>query len=372
MNALERAWWRREEGLLARALLAPLALPEAAFRAGVALRGLAYDHGLLPSTRAGAPVISVGNVAVGGAGKTPVALEVARRLQRRGRRVAILSRGYGARRTDARVVSDGGGPRMGAADAGDEPALLALRLPGVAVLCGPGRAELARLATGDLGADALVLDDGFQHRALGRDLDVAVLDATNPFGNGRLLPRGPNREPRGALRRAGLVWLTRADQARPGALEPLRALAREATGAEAVESRHAPVDVLDGALARSLGREALRGRRVLLLAGIARPEGFRRTLEGLEAAVARERAYPDHHGFTDRELDEALAAAGEAGCDLVVMTEKDAVRLAPERAADPRLAAVRIDAEVLRGEAGLEAALDRALGGGPAEGRAAT
>jgi tetraacyldisaccharide 4'-kinase len=197
---------------------------------------------------------------------------------------------------------------------------------------------------------------------------VVVLDAANPFGNGHLLPRGPNREPRGALRRAGLVWLSHADRARPEALDGLRALAREATGRAPVESRHAPVDVLDGPLERSLGRAALRGARVLLLCGIARPEGFRRTVEALGAAVARERAYPDHHAFSEAELDEALGAAGGAGCDAVVLTEKDAVRLAPERAADGRLRVVRIDAEVTAGGDVLDAALARALAGAPARG----
>ena len=203
--------------------------------------------------------MSIGNVAVGGAGKTPAAIAVAARLTARGRRVAVLSRGYGASRADARIVSDGVRVLLGGDEAGDEPALLARRLPGVAVLCGPRRAALATMAVATLGADALVLDDGFQHRALARDLDVVVLDAANPFGNGHLLPRGPNREPRAALSRAGLVWLSRVDQADASALEALRSLAREATGRAPVESRHAPVDVVDGTLARSLGRGALRG-----------------------------------------------------------------------------------------------------------------
>ena len=365
MNALERAWWRRDAGLAERALLLPLAAPEWLFRAVAAARALAYDRGLLAAARAGAPVISIGNVAVGGAGKTPAALAVAERLRARGRRVAILSRGYGALRTDARVASDGRGRRLPASEAGDEPALMARRLPDVPVLCGPRRAELAVRATDELGADALVLDDGFQHRALARDLDVVVLDAANAFGNGHLLPRGPNREPRSALRRAGLLWLSRADQARADALDALRALAREATGRAPVESRHAPVDVLDGALERSMGAASLRGQRVLLLSGIARPGGFRATVEGLGAVVEEERAYRDHHAFTSSELDEALGAAAAARCDAVVLTEKDAVRLPPERAAEPGLRVVRIEAEVIRGAAELEAAIDRAISAAP-------
>jgi tetraacyldisaccharide 4'-kinase len=355
---VERLWWSDRPGIAGAALAPPLRLAEAAFRAGAALRGALYDAGLLRAVRAGVPVVSIGNLAVGGAGKTPAAIAVAQRLLARGRAVAVLSRGYGAARRDARVVSDGARVLLDAADGGDEPVLLARRLPEVRVLCGPRRAELARRAVRELGADALLLDDGFQHRALARDLDVVVLDAASPFGNGRLLPAGPNREPRSALRRAGLVWLSRVDQADAAALAPLRALAREATGLDPVESRHAPVDVLDGGLARSLGREALRGRRVLLLAGIARPGGFRRTLAAMGAEVAAERAFPDHHRFGAGDLAEALRAAELAGCEVVATTEKDAVRLPPAFAGEPRLRVVRVDAEIVRGADALDAALD--------------
>ncbi|ACG73924.1 tetraacyldisaccharide 4'-kinase [Anaeromyxobacter sp. K] len=367
MSGLEAIWWRERPGPLGALAGAPLLLAEAPFRAAAALRGALYDRGVLPAVRAGAPVVSIGNLAVGGAGKTPAALAVAARLAGRGRRVAILSRGYGAARADARVASDGAGALLPAAEAGDEPALLARRLPGVAVLCGPRRAELARTAVEALGADALVLDDGFQHRALARDLDVVVLDASNPFGNGHLLPRGPNREPRTALRRAGLVWLSHADRAAPERLEALRRLARDATGRAPVESRHAPTALLDGALREAGSLEALRGRRVAALSGLARPAGFLRTLEALGAEVALARAFPDHHRFTGGELEAVLRDADAAGCAWVVTTEKDAVRLdaALAAAAADRLRVVRVDAELLRGADVLEAALDAALAAAP-------
>jgi tetraacyldisaccharide 4'-kinase len=366
---LESIWWSESPGLAAAALAPPLRLAALLFRAGAALRGVLYDAGILRAARAGVPVVSIGNVAVGGAGKTPAALAVARRLLVRGRRVAVLSRGYGATRKDPRVVSDGARVLLDAAEGGDEPVLVARRLPAAAVLCGPRRADLARTAVAEHGADALLLDDGFQHRALARDLDVVVLDAANPFGNGRLLPAGPNREPRAALRRAGLVWLSRVDQAEPAGLEALRALARAATGEDPVESRHAPVEIVDGALGRTFGVEALRGRRVLLLAGIARPAGFRRTLASLGAEVGAEAIFPDHHRFAAEDLAAALRAAEAARCELVVTTEKDAVRLPPAAAADSRVRAVRIEAEIVRGGERLDAALDAALG--PAAGPAA-
>jgi tetraacyldisaccharide 4'-kinase len=357
---LEDIWWR-EEASAPRALLAPLAMAERLFRAGAAARSALYDAGLWRAARAGAPVVSIGNVAVGGAGKTPATLAVAERLLARGRRVAILSRGYGARRKGPRVVSDGARVLLGAEDAGDEPFLLARRLPPAAVLCGPRRAELARRAVEELRADALVLDDGFQHRPLARDVDVVVLDAANPAGNGHLLPRGPNREPWSALGRAQLAWLSRVDQAAPGALADLRARVRAATGRAPVESRHAVTDVLDGTLARSLGRGALAGERVLLLCALARPDGFRRTLAGLGATVAAERVFRDHHAFTEGEIEEALRAAAAAGCEVVATTEKDAVRLPPRLAADERLRVVRISAEIVAGADVLDTLLDQAL-----------
>ncbi len=362
MSVVERIWWS-SPGLAGALLLPPLVAAEAFFRLGVALRAALYRRGIARVERAPAPVVSIGNLAVGGAGKTPVAIAVARRLLARGRTVALLSRGYGASRADARIVSDGARVLLDAREGGDEPVLAARRLPGVRVLCGPRRAALARTAVELLGADALVLDDGFQHRALARDLDVVAIDAANPFGNGRLLPAGPNREPRSALRRAGLVWLSRADEAEPSGLDALRALARESTGRDPVESRHAPVEVLDGALGRGLGRDALRGRRVLLLAGVAGPARLRRTVESLGAVIAAERFFPDHHAFAAGEVAEVLRAADAARCEAVVTTEKDAVRLDPATAADPRLRVVRIEAEVMRGGEALEAALDAIFGG---------
>jgi len=359
--AIGRIWWRPDPGWGEGLLFAPLTGAEGLFRAGAALRGALYRWGVLPAVRASAPVVSVGNLAVGGAGKTPVVMAIAERLRAAGRKPAVLSRGYGGRATGARVVSDGAGPLLGSEEGGDEPVLLARRLPGLRVLCGRDRGELAKVAVATLGADVLLLDDGFQHRRLLRDLDVVVLDASNPWGNGHCLPRGPNREPAGALRRAGLVWLTHVDRAEEDRAEGLRELARRFTGSDPVESWHAPRDLVPASLQGSLGLPWLRGRRVGLLTGVARPESVRRTVEALGAEVALSRDFPDHHRFTDEEVEEALAAAERGGADGVVTTEKDAVRLSPAWAGEERLRVLRIEAEIVRGADVLDRALAEVL-----------
>jgi tetraacyldisaccharide 4'-kinase len=370
MSWLDDLWWRDAPARPGPAL--PLAAAEQVFRAAAAVRGALYRTGLATVEEAAAPVISIGNLVVGGAGKTPAVIAVAGRLLRRGRRVAVLSRGYGARRADARVVSDGSRVLLASDDAGDEPSVLARRLPAAAVLCGPDRAALARRAASGLGADALVLDDGFQHRRLARDLDVVVVDAASPVGNGRLLPRGPNREPWSALGRAHLAWISRCDQVDAGDLLALGGRLRAATGRAPVTSRHAVTDVLDGTLGRGLGRDALGGARVLAVCALARPDGFRKTLAALGARVAAQRTYRDHHAFTDAEVEALLREARAAGCDAVATTEKDAVRIPAPYAADPLWRVVRIDAEIVTGATELDALLDEALARGDARRAAGT
>lgn len=359
MRALEQIWWQRRESWGSRVLLAPLTVAEGLFRAAVALRGALHRGGFPPVTRVAAAVISVGNITVGGAGKTPTVMAIASSLAGAGRRVGVLSRGYRAQRSDPRLVSDGQKILLSVTQAGDEPLLLAKRLAGVAVLCGPRRAELARRAIDELGCDTLVLDDGFQHLSLARNLEVVVIDAANPTGNGHCLPRGPNREPLSALRRAHLIWLSRIEQAAPAdeELAKLRRLAEQLTGRPAIESRYAPRQILDGRLDQVFGLEALRGRRVLLLSGIARPASFRRTVESLGGEIVAERIFPDHHALGSTEIEEVFAVADRRGCELVVTTEKDAVRLSQEYAGDPRLRAVRIEAQIVAGEKVLEQAL---------------
>ncbi|HEX4385318.1 MAG TPA: tetraacyldisaccharide 4'-kinase, partial [Myxococcales bacterium] len=233
-------WWWRDRPPLWTLPLAPLSLLYAA--------GARVHRASVKAVRASVPVISVGNLTVGGAGKTPVTLFLARRLSGH-RKPAILSRGYGRDSREPLRVTATTPVRL----CGDEPLLLARQ--GLDVWVGPSRALLAELAV-KAGADVLLLDDGLQHHALARDLDVVVLDASNPLGNGALLPRGPLRELPQALSRVrrGLFWLTRADL-------PRHPLAGSLSGFPQVESLYEP-------------RAELRGQRVFLFAGIARPASF--------------------------------------------------------------------------------------------------
>ena len=314
-------WWEREAPWWSLAL-SPLS---AAYGAGAAL----HRWSARPE-RASVPVISVGNLTVGGAGKTPVALCIAQRLAARGRTPALLSRGYGRRSRAPMLVS----ADASVADVGDEPLLLARR--GLTVFVGPSRALLARLAVAQ-GADVLVLDDGLQHHALARDLDVVVADASNLVGNGRLLPRGPLREPVSALSRVqrGLLWLTRCDL-------PRDSRAAQLPPWPVVESEYA---------AAPSASAALRGQRVFLFAGIARPESFEATVRAQgPSEVVGVRWFRDHYLYSKYTLQ---ALRREAKGALLVTTEKDLVRIEQREG----IAAVPVEVRILRGEDALDAAL---------------
>jgi tetraacyldisaccharide 4'-kinase len=332
-QVLERIWWRRDEPAWAEAALWPLSLLSLGYRAGAAMA-----RARARPARARAPVISVGNVIVGGAGKTPVAIAIAHRLIARGRKPAILSRGYGGTAEGPLHVDE----ECDAAQVGDEPALMSQR--GLRVFVGPERALLAELAV-EQGADTLLLDDGFQHHGLARDLDVVVVDASNPLGNARLLPRGPLREGLRALDRVGLLWLTRSDLRR--AADPQLDAIVARMNRPPVESEFVP----------AAGAPALAGRRVFLVAGIARPASFEALVRKLGAQVAGARWFPDHHRFDVDTVYSIQRAAHGAGADLILTTEKDAVRL-PDGA---NFEVLPVDLRITAGAQGLDDALDAAL-----------
>lgn len=329
-SVISQLWMRRNEGLLTKIVLFPLWVISLFVVVGVRVR-----RAMVPkkARRAGVPVISVGNVVVGGTGKTPVTIELAQRLTGKyGRRTAILSRGYGRQKKDVPpdpvVVSDGENVLTTASGGGDEPVLMARALPGVPVIVCSNRAAAAELAVQKFGAEVLLLDDGFQHLRLARDLDIVLTDASNPVGNGFLMPRGPLREPFGAIRHAGLAWITRMEGSQPGEVEALAAKLEKMTGRPPVFSA-TEVSELTSLSGGKLERDILQGRKVLLASGLGRPEAFRTTAESLGCLIAGEHCFGDHHAFDAEDVQKLSQKAADLGAEFIAVTAKDAVKLEP-------------------------------------------
>jgi len=320
------------------------------FAVVVSLRYLLYRFGLMRRYPLGIQVISIGNVTAGGTGKTPVTEIFARTLAAEGRRVAILSRGY--RRKEAPwwrrlftqviepplVVSDGRHVLLDSATGGDEPYMLANNLPGVAVVVDRNRVKAGRYAVKRLGCDTIILDDGFQYQKLKHSIEVVLVDSTNPFGNGNMLPRGILREPVRHLSRADIVFLTKCRGDVSAVKDEIRRYNRHA---EIVECNHAPKLLRDVWSREEFPLDWLRGKTVCTLSGIASPKGFENSLRQLGAKVVWCERYADHHRYDSSEILYALNRSADMGADALVTTEKDAVRF-------PRLATVPIRCLYLR------------------------
>ena len=311
--------------------------------------------------RLGATVISVGNLTVGGTGKTPIVVHLARRLTARGRAVAIVSRGYGRLSSGLVVVSAGEKPLVGWEEAGDEPHLAALLTRGVSVVVADDRVAGARYAVEKLGADAILLDDGFQHVRLARDADVLAVDAARPVGNGHLIPGGVLRENPLGARRADLIVVTRCDS--KGARLVERTLGPLAPAAPLVQTRMRPAELWDVATGRAVDASEVRERACLALSGIGNPGDFEATLSRMGVRVTEAMAFPDHHRYTERDRALIVREVRSSGAELIVTTEKDAVRLSAWRSPVP-LVALGVEIEILRGDGLLERLLDRVLSSG--------
>jgi tetraacyldisaccharide 4'-kinase len=292
----------------------------------VRLRNRFYDLGWKRSRRAPVPVISVGNLTLGGTGKTPCVEYVARFYCQNGWRVAILSRGYG-----------------GTAGQNDEALVLAENLPDVPHLQGSDRVALAATAVREWASEVLVLDDGLQHRRLARDLDLVLLDATEPWGHGYLFPRGMLREPPAGLRRAGFVIFTRCDQVDESERVRLRqVVARLAPGVPVAETSHGPVELVDNKQ-RTGPLQTVAGRPVAAFCGIGNPDAFRRTLARLGAGLCAFRTFADHQAYTDTDIDDLNRWARQQAADCMVLTtQKDLVKLGLAQLGGRELWAVRI------------------------------
>ena len=340
----------------------------------VQLRLFLYRKGLFRHHTLGCQVISVGNLTVGGTGKTPVVEVFARELSKAGRKVAILSRGYKKKEPrplrrvarwlllrdlarPPRVVSDGRQLLLDSAMSGDEPYMLAVNLPDVAVVVDKNRVKSGRYAISRLGCDTLILDDGFQYLSLRHRVEIVLVDRTNPFGNGHVLPRGILREPARNLAKADFVFLTKSDGR---GSDELRAQIRSLNPrAEIIECRHCPRYIQNAYTGQRRPLEDLRGMKVVVLSGIAVPEGFENELRARGAELLEMYRYADHHRYSQQEVLDIVNAATRLGADAILTTEKDAVRFPRLNRCDVPVYFLRVDIEILSGQEDFHHCIER-------------
>lgn len=293
----------------------------------IGLRNHLYNSGLLNIKKLGCKVISVGNITVGGTGKTPMVIMLAQLLKEKGYKPVVLSRGYRGKRNQAiNVVSDGKNIFMGPTTAGDEPLLIAKSLDGVPVVTGAKRCLTGTYAVEHFGADVVILDDAFQHRALYRDVDVVLLDRKRPFGNQSLLPAGTLREPLKALKRSDIVVLT-----------GIEGLKMELSQRSLVEKHTGHIPVFNGyRRAKNLIKadtgdkyplDYLYGKKVCAFSGIAEPEYFETIIASLSGHAAEFIPFPDHHAYSTEDIEKINDISQECSAQLILTTEKDAIKL---------------------------------------------
>jgi tetraacyldisaccharide 4'-kinase len=345
----------------------------------VRIRRVLYDLRVFRDATLGVQVIAVGNLTVGGTGKTPVVEKFARALQDAGRRVAILSRGYRSKpkplherlidrlllrqdTTPPRVVSDGHALLLDSESAGDEPFMLASNLKDVIVLVDKDRVKAGRFAVEHFGCDTLLLDDGFQYwRLAGRRTDVVLVDSQQPFGNEFLLPRGTLREPPKHLGRAKVIFLTKVDRSSPakaGRMDALRLrVAQLNPKAELIECVHSPLYFEDVFTGTRHGLDLVTGRRVGTLTGIAQPKSFDDKLEELGAKVVMSRSFADHHRFSQKEVLDALNRAVIRKAEMLLTTQKDAVRFPKLDRRDLPIYFMRVEIKIVTGAEGFDDAV---------------
>ena len=344
------------------------------YRFGVKVRLRLFRKGWKPQSHLGTMVVSIGNITVGGTGKTPVVERFARELTERGRKVAILSRGYKSKDlkkpqkwkhpetgeillSPPKVVSDGSEVLLKTKYAGDEPYMLAKNLPGVAVIVDRDRVRGGRFAVKELGVDTLLLDDGLQYLDLDHSLDVVLVDQNAPFGNGYILPRGTLREPPANLCRADYIFLTKCDG------QPLDVLTKKIRKynkeAEIMECTHGPKHLQEVFGGEVLPLEALDGKYIGAISGIAQPESFDRLLKKLGGNVLFHTTFSDHHTFSAKDIEPFMNRCINRGVDMIVTTEKDAVRFPLPDEMDVPIYFLRIEVKILNGEEVWERCVER-------------
>jgi tetraacyldisaccharide 4'-kinase len=334
------------------------------FHVAIITRRFLYNVRILRDSTLGVQVIAVGNLTVGGTGKTPVVEKFARELRDQGRNVAILSRGYRSKpvpfhqrllnkvllrddTTPPRVVSDGKSLLLDSEMAGDEPYMLASNLKDVVVLVDKDRVKSGRYAIEKFGCDTLLLDDGFQYWKLrGRRHDIVLIDRQQPFGNERLLPRGTLREPPSHLARASTIFITKSDG---NTAELCRRIATLNPNAGIIECIHHPLYIEDVFTGQRLGLEFLKGRKIASLSGIAQPESFEASLVNLGAELVYSKRFADHHRFTQQEILNAINRSKKRQAETIITTQKDAVRFPKIDRRDLSIYFIRVEIKILSG-----------------------
>ncbi len=334
------------------------------FQVAIKTRRFLYNVRILRDSTLGVQVIAVGNLTVGGTGKTPVVEKFARVLRDEGRTVAILSRGYRSKpspiherllnkillredTTPPRVVSDGKSLLLDSEMAGDEPYMLASNLKDVIVLVDKDRVKSGRYAIEKFGCDTLILDDGFQYWKLaGRRQDIVLIDRQQPFGNESLLPRGTLREPPSHLSRAKTIFITKSD----GNCHDLRRrISQINPSAAIIECIHHPLYFEDVFSGKREGLELIKGRKIASFSGIAQPESFEQSLVGLGAELVYAKRFADHHRFTQQEVLNAINRGKKRRAEIIITTQKDAVRFPKIDRRDLPIYFVRVEIKILSG-----------------------
>jgi tetraacyldisaccharide 4'-kinase len=332
-------------GFPARAVLILLSWPYSGI---VRVRNHLYSSGRLRAQKVSARVISVGNLTTGGTGKTPLVIWLCRLLKKRQLRCAILTRGY----------------KMHGGELSDEPAVLSAQCPGVPIIINPDRVTGAAEAICSHNAQVLVMDDGFQHRQLARDLDIVAIDATLPFGYGRVLPAGLLREPVAGLKRADAVVLTRCDQVSDEALQQIeQAVRRVNRDLTIVHSVHAPAGI-QTAEGLEIATQEIAGKKVFAFCGLGNPRSFFRTIERLGGELVATKAFDDHYRYTPDDLSRIHKQATRQKAELILTTQKDWTKTArlSTPSGHPPLAYLSIKLQITAGEQELTALIESALG----------
>jgi tetraacyldisaccharide 4'-kinase len=316
-----------KENHLQKILLTPLSLLALLYGWVVRARIFLYRKGIYRTHSLSCKVVSVGNITLGGTGKTPFVILLAEMIRNKGYRTAILSRGYkGNYAGPYGVVSDGERTLLDAVQSGDEPYLLAQKLKGVPIVVGKKRWISGRFALDRFKPEVIILDDGFQHLALRRDLDILLLDSHHPFGNGKLFPRGELREPLTQMGRADVLILTKAQE--DDNINNLRKrLMNSPKRVPLFQVRYQPQEVRVWGEENGRDFSILEGRKVLAFAGLARPSSFQKTLSRLGAEILKFEAFPDHHPYTPEDLERLSGEALRSGAEAMITTEKDRVRI---------------------------------------------